>query len=72
MQYIFIAICAMLQVAIKFEHETSKGCSSNGRPTEWAIYSQIGDCHGIPKIYAKGTKDNFYIMVARCRLSPIA
>lgn len=27
------------------------------------MYSQIGDCHGIPKVYAKGTKDSFHIMV---------
>ena len=56
----------MAQVAIKFEHETSKGCSPHGKPSEWGIYGQIGDCHGIPKVYAKGSKDGFHIMVSNC------
>ena len=56
----------MTQVAIKFEHETSKGCSPHGKPSEWGIYGQIGDCHGIPKVYAKGSKEGFHIMVTNC------
>lgn len=27
-----------LQVALKFEHKTSKGCTSSGNPYEWGIY----------------------------------
>lgn len=26
------------QVALKFEHKTSKGCTSSGNPYEWGIY----------------------------------
>lgn len=27
-----------VQVALKFEHNTSKGCTPNGPPYEWTIY----------------------------------
>ena len=29
--------CPALQVALKFEHVTSKGCT-NGPPYEWSVY----------------------------------
>lgn len=54
----------VLQVAIKFEHVSSKGCLSNGKPAEWSVYNAIDGCHGVPKLYAKGTKGNFHIMVS--------
>jgi len=27
-----------VQVALKFEHNTSKGCTPNGPPYEWTVY----------------------------------
>ena len=54
----------MLQVAIKFEHVTSKGCTVKGKPMEWSVYSAIRDCYGLPKVYAKGTANGFHIMVS--------
>lgn len=50
------------QVAIKFEHKSSKGCN-NGPPHEWSVYSQLGDTYGVPKVYHRGQQNNFYIMV---------
>ena len=28
----------LLQTALKFEHNTSKGCTPNGPPYEWTVY----------------------------------
>eukprot|EP00798_Chlamydomonas_sp_ICE-L_P008239 gene8239-1505_t len=50
------------EVALKFEHKTSKGCA-NGPPCEWHIYTQLGESYGIPKLYYKGQQDDFYVMV---------
>ena len=52
------------QVALKFEHKTSKGCSSNGTPYEWQVYSALGDTYGVPKLYYKGQQNDFYVMVS--------
>lgn len=27
-----------VEVALKFEHKTSKGCTPNGHPYEWTVY----------------------------------
>ncbi|GLI66524.1 hypothetical protein VaNZ11_010394 [Volvox africanus] len=53
---------ALNQVALKFEHKSSKGCAA-GPPYEWSIYTQLGDVYGIPKVHYKGQQDDFYIMV---------
>jgi len=50
------------QVAIKFEHKTSKGCSG-GVPHEWGVYSVLGNTLGLPQVYYKGQQGNFHIMV---------
>lgn len=50
------------QVALKFEHTTSKGCI-NGPPYEWSVYQQLGESYGIPKVHYKGNQDDFYVMV---------
>eukprot|EP00195_Chlamydomonas_chlamydogama_P005702 CAMPEP_0202899676 /NCGR_PEP_ID=MMETSP1392-20130828/7848_1 /ASSEMBLY_ACC=CAM_ASM_000868 /TAXON_ID=225041 /ORGANISM="Chlamydomonas chlamydogama, Strain SAG 11-48b" /LENGTH=707 /DNA_ID=CAMNT_0049585925 /DNA_START=147 /DNA_END=2270 /DNA_ORIENTATION=+ len=50
------------EVALKFEHKTSKGCI-NGPPYEWLVYSQLGESYGIPKVHFKGQLDEFYVMV---------
>ena len=52
------------QVAIKFEHVSSKGCLTNGKPAEWSVYSAIGSCPGIPKVYARTTQASFHILVS--------
>ena len=52
-----------LQVALKFEHKTSKGCTSSGPPYEWQVYMALSDTFGIPKLHCKGAQDDFYIMV---------
>jgi hypothetical protein len=51
------------QVAVKFEHKTSKGCSSAGIPYEWTMYREIRDCYGIPKLHYRGVHGDFYVMV---------
>ena len=53
------------QVAIKFEHHSSKGCPGGGPPNEWAVYQALGESHGIPRLYFKGSAADFYIMVRR-------
>jgi len=51
-----------MQVALKFEHLSSKGCS-NGPPYEWSVYQMLGESYGIPRLHYKGQQDNFYIMI---------
>lgn len=53
------------QVALKFEHKSSKGCTS-GPPHEWSVYMQLGATHGLPQIFYRGQQGNFYIMVRGC------
>ncbi|CAD7699909.1 unnamed protein product [Ostreobium quekettii] len=50
------------EVALKFEHRSSKGCIC-GPPFEWSIYGRLGGCHGIPKVHYKGMQGDYYIMV---------
>ncbi|KAL6782597.1 MUT9 [Auxenochlorella protothecoides x Auxenochlorella symbiontica] len=52
-----------LEVALKFEHKTSKGCAPNGAPFEWGVYNAIGPTYGVPHIHFKGLQNNFYIMI---------
>nr|AEO89321.1 serine/threonine protein kinase [Dunaliella salina] len=51
-----------MQVALKFEHLSSKGCS-NGPPYEWSVYQMLGESCGIPRLHYKGQQDNFYVMI---------
>jgi hypothetical protein len=58
-----------MQVAIKFECTSSKGCSGGNPPYEWRVYQKVAGCYGIPKVFAKGTQDAFHIMVC-CAFAP--
>ena len=49
-------------MAIKFEHHSSKGCPGGGPPNEWAVYQALGETHGIPRLFFKGSLADFYIM----------
>ncbi|KAK7260725.1 hypothetical protein RIF29_27002 [Crotalaria pallida] len=51
-----------VEVALKFEHRNSKGCSY-GPPSEWQIYNALGGSHGVPRVYFKGRHGDYYIMV---------
>ncbi|CAA3000498.1 casein kinase 1-like protein HD16 isoform X1 [Olea europaea var. sylvestris] len=51
-----------VEVALKFEHQSSKGCNY-GPPYEWQVYSALGGSHGIPRVHYKGRKSSYYIMV---------
>ncbi|KAF9613765.1 hypothetical protein IFM89_011489 [Coptis chinensis] len=51
-----------LEVALKFEHKNSKGCSY-GPPYEWQVYNTLGGSHGVPRVHYKGQLGDYYIMV---------
>ncbi|OEL30985.1 Casein kinase I-like protein 2 [Dichanthelium oligosanthes] len=51
-----------LEVALKFEHRTSKGCN-HGPPYEWAVYNAVGGIHGVPRVHYKGRQGEYYVMV---------
>ncbi|KAK7310301.1 hypothetical protein RJT34_07729 [Clitoria ternatea] len=51
-----------LEVALKFEHRNSKGCSY-GPPHEWQVYNTLGGSYGIPKVHYKGRQGEYYVMV---------
>jgi serine/threonine protein kinase len=51
-----------LEVALKFEHRTSKGCNY-GAPSEWQVYNTLSGNHGVPRVHYKGKQGDFYIMV---------
>ncbi|KAI3917508.1 hypothetical protein MKW98_021270, partial [Papaver atlanticum] len=51
-----------VEVALKFEHRTSKGCNY-GPPYEWQVYNTLGGSHGVPRVRYKGKQGDFYIMV---------
>ncbi|KAJ0988455.1 hypothetical protein J5N97_006811 [Dioscorea zingiberensis] len=53
---------AALEVALKFEHRSSKGCNY-GPPYEWQVYSALGGSHGVPRVHYKGRQGDYYIMV---------
>ena len=53
------------QVALKFEHRSSKGCNY-GPPYEWSVYnafSTLGGILGVPKVHFKGRQGEYYVMV---------
>ncbi|KAG2640213.1 hypothetical protein PVAP13_2KG058200 [Panicum virgatum] len=50
------------EVALKFEHRNSKGCSY-GPPYEWQVYSALNGCYGIPSVHYKGRQGDYYILV---------
>ncbi|KAJ7951723.1 putative Casein kinase [Quillaja saponaria] len=51
-----------LEVALKFEHRSSKGCN-NGPPYEWQVYNTLGGSHGVPRVHYKGRQGDYYVMV---------
>ena len=51
------------EVALKFEHKTSKGCTASGPPYEWSMYSSLGEVYGVPKVHFRGQQGDFYVMV---------
>jgi len=51
-----------VEVALKFEHRTSKGCNY-APPYEWAVYNAVGGIHGVPRVHYKGRQGEFYVMV---------
>lgn len=50
------------EVALKFEHRSSKGCNY-GPPYEWQVYMQLAGTYGIPGVHYKGRCGDFYVMV---------
>nr|GEU30535.1 casein kinase 1-like protein HD16 [Tanacetum cinerariifolium] len=50
-----------MEVALKFEHKNSKGCSY-GPPYEWQVYNTLGGSHGVPKVHYKGKHGDYYVM----------
>lgn len=53
---------AAVEVALKFEHRSSKGCNY-GPPYEWQVYNTLGGSHGVPRVHYKGRQGDYYIMV---------
>ncbi|PKI48131.1 hypothetical protein CRG98_031493 [Punica granatum] len=51
-----------VEVALKFEHRSSKGCNY-GPPYEWQVYSALGGSHGVPRVHYKGRQSDYYVMV---------
>ncbi|KAI3825469.1 hypothetical protein L1987_06958 [Smallanthus sonchifolius] len=51
-----------VEVALKFEHRSSKGCNY-GPPYEWQVYNVLGGSHGVPHVHFKGRQGDYYIMV---------
>ncbi|MQM02845.1 hypothetical protein Taro_035615 [Colocasia esculenta] len=52
----------LVEVALKFEHRSSKGCNY-GPPYEWQVYNTLGGIHGVPRVHYKGRQGDYYIMV---------
>lgn len=50
------------EVALKFEHVSSKGCN-HGPPYEWQVYNTLGGIHGVPRVHYKGRQGDFYVMI---------
>ncbi|XP_021847756.1 casein kinase 1-like protein HD16 [Spinacia oleracea] len=50
------------EVALKFEHRSSKGCNY-GPPYEWQVYNALGGSHGVPRVHYKGRQGDYYVMV---------
>ncbi|KAL8098940.1 casein kinase 1-like protein HD16 [Apium graveolens] len=51
-----------VEVALKFEHRSSKGCPY-GPPSEWQVYNTLSGIHGVPTVHFKGEQEDYYIMV---------
>ncbi|KAK8523368.1 hypothetical protein V6N13_113310 [Hibiscus sabdariffa] len=51
-----------IEVALKFEHRSSKGCNY-GPPYEWQVYNVLGGSHGVPRVHYKGRQGDYYVMV---------
>ncbi|XP_062154569.1 casein kinase 1-like protein HD16 [Alnus glutinosa] len=51
-----------VEVALKFEHRSSKGCNY-GPPYEWQVYNTLGGSHGVPRLHYKGRQGDYYVMV---------
>ncbi|CAK7356749.1 unnamed protein product [Dovyalis caffra] len=51
-----------VEVALKFEHRSSKGCNY-GPPHEWQVYDTLGGSHGVPLVHYKGRQGDYYVMV---------
>jgi serine/threonine protein kinase len=51
-----------VEVGLKFEHRTSKGCN-NAPPYEWQVYNIVGGVHGIPRVHYKGRQGDYFVMV---------
>ncbi|CAI0441399.1 unnamed protein product [Linum tenue] len=51
-----------VEVALKFEHRSSKGCN-NRPPCEWQVYNTLGGSHGVPRVHFKGRQGDYYVMV---------
>ncbi|GMH12417.1 hypothetical protein Nepgr_014258 [Nepenthes gracilis] len=51
-----------VEVALKFEHSSSKGCNY-GPPYEWQVYNALGGSHGVPRVHYKGRQGDYYVMV---------
>ncbi|CAN6439797.1 unnamed protein product [Victoria cruziana] len=51
-----------MEVALKFEHRSSKGCNF-GPPYEWQVYNTLNGCYGLPLVHHKGRLGDYYIMV---------
>ncbi|XP_010243375.1 PREDICTED: casein kinase 1-like protein HD16 isoform X2 [Nelumbo nucifera] len=51
-----------MEVALKFEHRSSKGCNY-GPPYEWQVYNALGGSHGVPRVHYKGRQGDYYVMV---------
>ncbi|XP_077217988.1 casein kinase 1-like protein HD16 isoform X2 [Tasmannia lanceolata] len=51
-----------IEVAVKFEHRSSKGCNY-GPPYEWQVYNNLGGSHGVPRVHFKGRQGDYYVMV---------
>lgn len=50
------------EVALKFEHKSSKGCT-HGPPYEWQVYDILGGIHGVPRVHYKGRQGDYFVMV---------
>ncbi|OQU90848.1 hypothetical protein SORBI_3001G060100 [Sorghum bicolor] len=50
------------EVALKFEHRSSKGCNY-APPCEWHVYHTLNGCYGIPSVHYKGRQGDYYILV---------
>ncbi|XP_042442492.1 casein kinase 1-like protein HD16 [Zingiber officinale] len=50
------------EVALKFEHRSSKGCNY-APPYEWQVYNTLNGCYGIPWVHYKGRQGDYYILV---------